>query len=147
MRIYTKFKRLLAPKNRDRLQKWWLLIVISYDALRAYVVSLIFGKHGVSGYHYFLYELVFSVIFSIASFRFITSFIDSKKRKLLLYGILSFISFFAPDLYILIKGDGIPLASYIILAVYLSITTTVTVLGFVKDTKKRKSQLIQKTEA
>lgn len=134
----VRVKGWFAPEKRALLMRYWLLATLLYDITRATVVSMLFSKHGVSGVVYFVYELCFSAIFGICSLRLAFSIADKDRRKAFAYGILTFISFFAPDAYIVIKGRSIPAGTYLLLALYLSITTLITVRSIYRDAASKR---------
>ena len=138
MSISAKLKHLLVPDQRRKLARYWIFICLAYDVLRATLVSILFRRNGISGWVYFAIELIFSVAFSFSSFRLITAIIDKRHRHIFLYSVLTFASFFAPDLYIVIVGHHIKKRTFFILGIYLLTTTIFTLLTIAKDIKHKR---------
>ncbi|MFN8015028.1 MAG: hypothetical protein U0R17_00265 [Acidimicrobiia bacterium] len=127
----------LTPKRRKLFSKLWILIVLIYDAIRALVISHSLSKYGINGVYYFIFEITISIPYSICSFRFVMGLVDGKKINIYLYGMLTAILFFAPDLYVLLFANNPPLRVYAYYGLFLCFTTTVSVFGIFKEVKKK----------
>lgn len=137
MIINSKLRKLFEPKRRSLTFAIWLAGVIAYDGFRAIVVNYFFSKHGVSGWHYFMFELIFSVIFAWASFQFVLSVVDNRLKSRWIFGILTLLTFFAPDTYIMFVSHKVPLSLYIGLVFYLTFTTLVTIKSLRHDIRNK----------
>ena len=138
MSIKSRVRSLLVPERRQFAGKIWILASVLYDIMRAGVVTLLFSKHGINGWVYFAYEMAFAVLFGVASFRLTIALVDHQVNKALLYGLLTFLTFFAPDAYIVIAGNGIPTSTYILLALYLSASTSVALVELFNKVRKKR---------
>ncbi len=138
MGIKQKLSQVFSQQNRKNTEKYWLLICLAYSVLRSIVVYIIFGKNGVNPIWYFFCDFVSSIFFSLASFRFVTSLIDKKHRNEFVYGLLSSLAFFAPDLFILMTGEGISKTAILLFCIYLIITVGITGYSIYKDYRNKR---------
>lgn len=140
MNILSGLKNIFNPDKRNMFQTIWLVLVLLYDILRAIIVEILFNDYGVSGILYFIFGVVTSIFFAYASFILVESVVLNKKySKVIFYGIVTALTFFAPDIFVIVVADTIPLSLVIGLIVYLLITTSVTVVSIVKKIKSKKT--------
>ena len=130
----------MAPERRNFVGKIWIIGSVLYDVVRAVIVTLLFSKHGINGWVYFAYEMTFAVVFGIASFRLTVALVDHQVNKVRLYGLLTFLTFFAPDAYIVIAGYGIPTSTYILLGLYLAVSTSVALVELFNKVRRKRGR-------
>jgi len=140
MSIKSRAKAAVAPDRRKLTGKIWLGVSVFYDLIRASIVTLLFSEYGVNGWVYLAYSLIFSVIFGIVSFRFVIAAVDKNVRNAWLYGSLTALTFFAPDAYIIIVGKGVPTSTYVLLALYLTASTSLMIVELTKKVRSRRRQ-------
>ncbi len=138
MILPSRVREWFKPAQRSRTEKLWLVACIIYDIARAIVVSHFFGKHGVNGWHYFAYEMLFSVLFAKASFHLILAFLEHKVKDVFVFSLFTMITFFAPDVYVYIKGDGVPVTTWVLFFGYLCCTSTISVIALVRDYHRKR---------
>lgn len=139
MFINSRLRKIFDPKRRSQIFVLWLSGVIVYDGIRAIIVNHFFSKHGLNGWDYFVFELVFSVFFAWTSFQLVLSAVDNKPNRAWAFGALTLLFFFAPDAYIVIVGNGTPTTLYIGLALYLSVTTFITIRALKQDIHSKRT--------
>lgn len=141
--IVNKTNRLqtyLTPTKRKNLSKVWVGITIIYDIARALVIAKTFYKYKINVYYYLTFELVISILFAIASLRLVLSIVDRDRKKMFKYSLLTSLLFFAPEIYIVCFGEGIPGHMYLILGIYLLITFSISCIFIIKDAQKRRRE-------
>lgn len=138
MSIYASLRGLLIKERRRSLGLWWIFLNIAYDAVRSLIVTTLFARHGVNGLYYLSYCLVFSAFFGYFSFKLILAFVDDKPSKLAFFAVLSGLTFFAPDLYVIVASHDVPKLLYVSLATYLVVTSSVTAYSLRKKALQRK---------
>lgn len=134
---YT-LKMIFAKENKRLFQIIWLVVVLIYDIFRAFLVEHFFSDYGVSGVKYFIFEIIASIFFSMASFRLVENIIYKRTGMVCIYFVLTAVTFFSPDLYVLIVSDKIPKSLLIGIVGYLSVSTTVTIISMTKKAKAKK---------
>lgn len=105
---------------------------ILYDAVQAGFITLVFHKHGLRGGAYLAFVLLFSIPFSIASFRLSVAIIEHNTKKALFYGLILIVSFYAPDVYVIRHTRQVPISLYILLGTYLLISSIFVVRRLIK---------------
>lgn len=134
-------KRTISPffasNRRASTTKIWIGVNLLYDAIQAGFITLVFHKHGLNGGAYLVFILIFSVPFSIASFRLSVALIEHNARNMAIYGLLLIVSFYAPDVYVIRHTRHVPISLYILLGTYLLITSTLVVRRLINKPTKR----------
>jgi hypothetical protein len=118
-----------------------VLLNLFYEVARAVVVTLLFAEHGVNGIYYLAFCLFFAVFFGLCTFRLVIAFVDGNAKNVAIYAVLTAVTFFAPDTYVVIASKDVPGSLYIALAGYLAVTVSVTVYSLVRKVKKQKTSL------
>jgi hypothetical protein len=114
-----------TSRRRQVLEAVWVALTVGYAVGRAFIVGHVFGKHHIDPWVYGTIDVVTSIPLGIATARAVGAAIDHCWTAFRRWTALASVAFFAPDLYIVAMGRGIPIHVYIVLGVYLAITTTV----------------------
>ena len=139
MKPYHTIASWLTPRRRKLLARYWLAINLAYDAFRAWVVQLLFGKHGVNGWLYLVFVLIFSALFSVCSVRLVLALVDKNRRSIARYAPLTILTFFAPDIYIVLRSRNVSGWLYAALGIYVLMTSTITAISLRQDSQKHRS--------
>jgi hypothetical protein len=102
--------------RRQRLERWWLVLVVGWSVLRIIAVWQWLEQYGVHPVVYALVDLGSSVPYAIASARTVGALIDRRYRHAARWGLLAVSCYVAPDVYILASGRQMPWAVYIVVA-------------------------------
>ena len=140
MSIYASLRGLLTKERRNTLGAWWVILNIAYDALRALIINTFFSSHGVNGVYYLAFCLFFSAFFGLFSYKLIIAFVDDQPKLMINYAFISGLAFFAPDIYVVLASHDVPSVLYASLALYLLITSSITVYSLRKNALKQKNQ-------
>ncbi len=136
----TRLQHHLTPARRKVLTKFWVLGVIIYDAIRAFIISETLSKYGVNGVWYFLFEISLSIPYALCSLKLVLAIVDRNKSRFYIFGSLTLALFFAPDIYVLIATESLTPKIYIIYGTLLTFTTSVATYGIVREVRKKRSQ-------
>lgn len=128
---------LFAHDRRAKTARVWVVLNVAYDLIRSGIMTLLFHKHGVSGWLYLVITLVFSVPFSYASFRLSIALYEHNAHKALLFGLVTAVSFYAPDTYILIASRRVPSVLYAVFGVYVFMATFIVVRQLIRKSHER----------
>jgi hypothetical protein len=103
--------------RRQRLERWWLVMVISWSVLRIVAVWQWLEQYGVHPVVYALVDLGSSVPYAVASARTVGALIDRRYRHAAWWAPLAASCYVAPDIYIFAAGQQMPWAVYVAVAV------------------------------
>lgn len=134
----NRAQRFLTPVRRKWLTYLWVIGVVAYDATRAFVISTTLSEHGVNGIWYFIFEISISIPYSLCSLRLIFSIVDKKMSQIYIFGSLTTILFFAPDIYVFIVSNDLSAKIYLIYGSILLVTTSFTVWGIFREVRKKR---------
>ena len=108
--------------SRRRLERWWLVIVLLWSALRITAVWHWLERYGVRPVVYALVDLGSSVPYAIASARTVGALVDRRYRHGAVWGVVAATCFVAPDVYVVAAGRGMPWAVYAVVGTVASMT-------------------------
>jgi hypothetical protein len=107
------------------LEAVWVALTVGYAIGRAVVVGRVFGKHGVNAWVYGAIDVITSIPLGIATARAVGAAIDHCWIAFRRWTIVAGLAFIAPDVYLLLFARHVPVRVYIVLGVYLAITTAI----------------------
>lgn len=88
------------------------MITIAWECLRTVVVDKAFGKYGVNPYIYFTLVMAIAVPYAIVTVRLLVSIVHRRLKQAFIYGVLSIVLHFVPDLYIILAAKEVPPALF-----------------------------------
>jgi hypothetical protein len=97
-----------SERNQRFFQRWWIAISILWECLRTLVVDKTFGKYGVNPYIYFALVMAIVVPYAIVTVRLIVAIVFRRWAQALIYGFLTIVLHFAPDVYIVATAREVP---------------------------------------
>ena len=97
-----------SERNQRFFQRWWIAISILWECLRTLVVDKTFGKYGVNPYIYFALVMAIVVPYAIVTVRLIVGIVFRRWAQALIYGFLTIVLHFAPDVYIVATAREVP---------------------------------------
>ena len=114
----------------------WVLLVLIWALIRAYVVNDIFSKYGVSGKIYLGIDLITSVPYAICSGKALFAYLDKNRKAFIIQTAAATVFFYLPDLYIFLVARQVPAGTYFGLLIWVVIMTLLAVIKFMKDKAK-----------
>ncbi len=111
----------MTAGRRDRLELAWFFAVMTWSVIRIIAVSTWLQDYGVDPFHYAMVDLGSSAPYSLASARLLGSLVDGRMRRAASWGVLTVMTFVAPDLYIFTAGRALPWASYVVVGTIATI--------------------------
>ena len=94
--------------NRINLKRAWIGVVLAYSFIRALLIWKIFAKFGVNPFIYLIIDLVSAYFYAIYSANLVEAVIKRQHRLTLKFLLLSLITNFLPDLYVLVSANSVP---------------------------------------
>ena len=122
-------ERKARTHRRRVLELLWVLGSVGYGALRVLVADHTVKKYGVNIWGFAAVELVTSFGYGLGSARLAGNLIDRDHTGSVRWGILTVLTFIAPEAYIAITGRGMPTIVYVILGILLVVLGTIGVFS------------------
>jgi choline-glycine betaine transporter len=112
---------------RRRLEHAWFLVVVVYALIRIFLADKFLAKYGLPIKPFAVVEIMSSMVYALASARFIGALVDNNNRKAGFFGLCTLVGFGAPDVFVILASDHIPRSIYVVLALIVVGTTVYTV--------------------
>ena len=106
------FRLLEDIEARRKGLKIWFVLVLSWSIGRSLIVSHIFHKYGLNPRVYFVIDFLSSIPYAYASAQSLLTFIDRRRVQAFWWGVLTVVSFYAPDIYIVYISKEVPVSTY-----------------------------------
>ncbi len=126
---------------RRRLEHAWLLIVLIYASIRIVLANKFLTKYGLPIKSFAVVEVVASVVYALASARFIGALVDNHNRKAGFFGLFTLLGFGAPDVFVIVASDHIPRSIYVVLGLNVLGTAVFTIREL--RSKMRRARLLR----
>ena len=107
----------------------WVVGVVAYGLARTLVVWTALGDYGVNPWIYGVLDVVSSVPYAIGTARVVTGVMDRDRARVRRWGLIAVAAFFAPDLYIVAAGRGMPTPVYIVLVAWVLVAAVLAARG------------------
>jgi len=107
------------------LEATWVVGVVAYGLARTLVVWGALSDYGVNPWIYGIIDLVSSVPYAIGTARVVTGILDRDWARVRKWGTIAVLTFFAPDVYILLAGHGMPTTVYLVLGAWLLVAIAI----------------------
>jgi hypothetical protein len=112
---------------RRRLEHAWFLAVVLYALIRIFLADKFLAKYGLPIKPFALVEVVSSMVYALASARFVGALVDNHNRKAGFFGLCTLVGFGAPDVFVIVASDHIPRSIYVVLALIVLGTAVYTI--------------------
>ena len=114
------------PSTRRRvLERLWIVGSVAYGGLRVFIADRTVKRYGVNIWAFAGVELVTSFIYGLSSARVVGALIDRRADRAVRWGVLTAVSFLAPETFILLTGRRMPTVVYIVIGALLATLGTV----------------------
>jgi hypothetical protein len=133
---FREFLHLLegAEARRKSLRVWFAL-VLAWSLGRSFVVAKVFQKYGLNSRIYFAIDFLSSIPYAYASAQSLLTFMDKKRAQTLAWGLITIVTFYLPDIYILAVSKHVPPTTYVGCAVILAVLSA---LAYLQWKEKRR---------
>jgi hypothetical protein len=130
----------IKAKRRAEIRRWlehaWFLAVVVYALIRVVLAAKFLTKYGLPIKPFAVVEVLSSVVYALASARFVGAIVDDNHRKAGFFGLCSLVGFGAPDVFVIAASDHIPRSIYVVLALVVLGTAVFTVHELKAQTRK-----------
>ena len=115
----------------------WYLLVLGWAIIRTFLVKEVFQKNGVNPYIYLIIDLAASVPYAKYTHKLAISYLDKDWKSFRFALLVSVITFYAPDIYILASARHVPTSIYFGFFLVLAVFSTAAVISVLKRVKPR----------
>ena len=133
MKNQQRFKFLYSSSTKFL----WYFLVLGWAVLRTLLVKGVFEKNGVNPYIYLIIDLTASVPYAKYTHKLAISYLESNWKSFRFALIISVLTFYAPDIYILASARHVPTSIYIGFFLVLAFFSTLAILSILKKIKPR----------
>ena len=100
--------------RQNSLERIWFIAVVAWSILRVIFADVFFAKYGINIRIFAGVEVISSPIFAQSTSKMAISLSRHHLRNSLIWGILTLVSFAAPDVYLLTTGKHLPWLAYLV---------------------------------
>lgn len=122
----------------EQLKRAWMGVVLGYAVIRATLIWKIFAKYGVNPYIYLAVDLVSAYFYAIYSAKLVEEFLRRNYRPTLKYLLLSLLTNFLPDIYVLLTAKEVPEFIFKTFIQIILLLGVITALGVVREIRNRR---------
>ena len=115
----------------------WYALVLGWALIRTLIVKDVFEKSGVNPWIYLVIDLTASVPYARYTHRFVISYLEKDWKELKIAAVISVLTFYAPDLYILLSARKVSTSIYLGFFLILFIFSVISALGIYRKIKPR----------
>jgi len=115
----------------------WYFLVLGWAIIRTFLVKEVFQKNGVNPYIYLIIDLAASVPYAKYTHKLAISYLDKDWKSFRFALLVSVVTFYAPDIYILASARHVPTSIYFGFFLVLAVFSTAAVISVLKRVKPR----------
>ena len=128
--------------RRVNFERGWILISVAYGGLRAALVWKFLRKYGVNPYVFAGVEFTSAAIYGKSSAKVVGAVIDGAWKRIRSWLPLALLTYFAPDLYVLLSAGRLPGDMLAILLTMVCVTLGLTGIGITGQIRRAKRALV-----
>ena len=113
-------------------------VVLGYAVIRALLIWKVFAKFGVNPYIYLIVDLISAYFYAIYSTNLVEKYLQRNYRLTTKYLLLTIITNFLPDIYILITARSVPEFIFRTFVQIILLLALIAALGIIRDIRNRK---------
>lgn len=113
-----------------------MLLVLGWACFRAFVIHKFFGDHNVNAWGYLIVDLAASIPYALYSAKAVVNFLDKQWRIFRRNVIFTAVSFYIPDIYVILFARKVPASLYIGFAITIVIFSSLAFFTLKKDVTK-----------
>jgi len=107
--------------RRMTLSVTWVVVVLLWSVARICAVSVWLSEYGISTKIFAAVEISSSLIYGASSAKAVSSYFSKQKLSVLFWGLITFVSYITPDVYVLVNGRTLPTIYYVVI-VFLAVS-------------------------
>ena len=119
MKLRELLRFLEDIEARRKGMRIWFALVLAWSLGRSLVVAKVFNKYGLNPRTYFAIDFLSSIPYAYASAQSLLTFIDKKRVQSIAWGLVTIVTFYLPDIYIVAVSKQVPASTYLGFALIL----------------------------
>lgn len=131
---------LKSEKHRQLVERWWIVIVLTWDIAKSLVIDKTFAKYGVNPYIYFLIVIVIAVPYAKSTAKMLFAILANHWRHAFSFGLIAVVLHFVPDIYILLTAKQVPrrlFDSFILAIIIFTVFAIHGVITHIRNNRKK----------
>jgi hypothetical protein len=121
-----------TSNRRKNLERLWIVVGVAYGVARVFIAYKTVKQYGVNIWAFGVIEIGGSFPYSLGIARLVENLVDHNREGAVRWGVLALICYAAPEAFILLTGDDMPVEVYVTIAIILTVLGTIAVLGIVR---------------
>jgi hypothetical protein len=113
MKLRELLRFLEDIEARRKGMRIWFALVLAWSLGRSLVVAKVFNKYGLNSRTYFAIDFLSSIPYAYASAQSLLTFIDKKRVQSIAWGLVTIVTFYLPDIYIVAVSKQVPSSTYL----------------------------------
>jgi hypothetical protein len=113
MKLRELLRFLEDIEARRKGMRIWFALVLAWSLGRSLVVAKVFNKYGLNPRTYFAIDFLSSIPYAYASAQSLLTFIDKKRVQSIAWGLVTIVTFYLPDIYIVAVSKQVPSSTYL----------------------------------
>ena len=122
----------------QQLKRVWMGVVLGYAVIRAALIWKVFAKYGVNPYIYLAVDLVSAYFYARYSTRLVEEFIRKNYRPTVKYMLLSILTNFLPDIYVLLTAKSLPEFIFRTFIQIILLFGLIAAIGIIREIRNRR---------
>ena len=114
--------------RQNSLERIWFIAVVAWSILRVIFADVFFAKYGINIWIFAGVEVISSPIFAQSTSKMAISLSRHHLKNSLIWGIVTLVSFAAPDVYLLTTGKHLPWLAYLVVIGIMVIAGTISII-------------------
>ena len=131
---------LKSEKHRQLVERWWIVIVLTWDIAKSLVIDKTFAKYGVNPYIYFIIVITIAVPYAKSTAKMLFAILANHWRHAFSFGLIAVVLHFVPDIYILLTAKQVPrrlFDSFILAIIIFTVFAIHGVITHIRSTRKK----------
>ncbi len=119
----------MRSKRQTFWERIWASTIVLYTFAATFIVWKALHKYGVNPYLFFIFDLITSWFYGVASARLVVAIIQKRWSETQKWGWLSAINFMLPQIYILVSARHVPRDVYLIIYGVIGVLVVFALVG------------------
>ncbi|MCX6535272.1 MAG: hypothetical protein NT119_01760 [Actinobacteria bacterium] len=97
------------------LSVMWMVLVLLWSVARICAVSVWLSEYGISTKIFAAIEISSSLIYGASSAKAVSDHVSKQSRSFLIWGLIAFVSYIAPDAFVFVNSRSMPTIYYVVI--------------------------------
>lgn len=129
--------------RRARLTRIWVVLVVAWSMVRAFIVWRTLTPYGVSAWIYLAIDIACWWPFAISTARLVGALADRQVGPAWRWGAASAVTDLLPDMYLCVAGHGKPTIVYVAIGTVAACFATGGALTVLREIRLRRARVLQ----